>query len=335
MKKIIITGAGGYIGSIATYLFLKKGYEVVAIDNFSSGFRQPLEKMIKDFGEDRMRFYAKDLTTDLSPLFKIEKNISAIIHYAAKASVDESMHQPQKYFYNNCYGSLNLLQAMADFGINKIIFSSTCAVYGQAQQIPVSEDHPVLPTNPYGESKLMIEKMIKWFGELLGLKYVILRYFNVARALDDGSICDSKKPSVHLVQNVVRSAMNISSFFLTCPEVETLDHSPIRDFVNVVDLNEAHIAGLEHLEHGGKSEIINLGTRTGHSVLEIISKVKELTGATFELKKTTPRLGEYAKMIASTDKAEDILHWKQQRSLDATIKSLIAWYKKYPQGWDH
>ncbi|OGK21855.1 UDP-glucose 4-epimerase GalE [Candidatus Roizmanbacteria bacterium RIFCSPHIGHO2_02_FULL_37_13b] len=333
MKKIIITGAGGYIGSISTYLFLKKGFEVVAIDNFSTGFRQPLEKMIKEFGDDKLRFYSKDLTSDLTPLFKIEKNISAVIHYAASASVDESMHQPQKYFYNNCYGSLNLLQSMINFGINKIIFSSTCAVYGDSTHIPIDENHSTEPLNPYGESKLMTEKMISWFGKLLGIKYVILRYFNVAGALDDGEIGDSKKPSVHLIQNVVRGTLKIAPFYLTCPEVDTPDRSPIRDYVNVVDLNEAHIASLEHLEHGGKSEIINLGTGRGYSVLEIVSKVKELTGAEFELRKTAPRQGEYAKMIASTKKAKDLLKWSHKRSLDDTIDSLIKWYKKYPNGW--
>ena len=207
-KKILITGAGGYIGSVATYLFLKDGFEVVAIDNFSTGFRQPLELLEKKFGEEQFRFYTKDLISDLEPLFKIESGIDMVIHYAAPNNVDESMKDPQKYFKTVSLG-INLLDTMLKHKIKNIVFSSTCAVYGEAQYSPIDESHPTNPVNPYGESKLMVEKIIEWYGKTLGLNYIILRYFNVCGASDDGLIGDSKKPSRHLMQNAVPSALCI------------------------------------------------------------------------------------------------------------------------------
>lgn len=332
-KKILITGAGGYIGSIAVYLFLKKEYEVIGIDNFSTGYRQPLELLQRKFSPKKFRYYEADLKKDLTPIFEKEKEILAVVHYAASCVVDESMKKPEQYFSNNLGGSFNLLTTMVKYKVKNIIFSSTCAVYGEAKYIPLDEEHPTNPTNPYGESKRMVEKMIEWFGKLKNLNYVILRYFNVCGASDDGLIGDSKKPSTLLVQNAVRGALRISPFYLTCPRVDTKDETPIRDYINVVDLNEAHLKALEYLLKNSKSEIINLGTGTGNSVLEIVDKVWKVTGIKFKLRKTTPRQGEYAKMIASIKKAKKILHWQPSRSLTDSIKSLSLWYKKHPYGW--
>lgn len=334
MKKILITGAGGYIGSVATSLFLEKDYEVVAIDNFTTGYREPLELLEKKYGEGKLRFYKKDLTSDLAPFFNIENGIEAVVHYAASCSVDESVKNPQKYFYNNTYGSYNLLTSMVAAGIKQVVFSSTCAVYGEAQTVPIDESHSTNPTNPYGESKRMIEKIIEWYGTSLGLKYVILRYFNVAGATIDGALGDSKKPSVHLIQNAVRGALEIEPFMLTCPEVDTPDKTPIRDYVNVVDLNEAHVAAVDYLSNSKQSEIINIGTGTGNSVLEIVDTVKKVTGASFTFDKTTPRQGETAKMIASIEKADRVLGWKPHRTIEDSITSLVAWYKAHPNGWN-
>lgn len=334
MAKILITGAGGYIGSVATHLFLEKGYEVVAIDNFTTGFRQPLEYLIKKYGEEKLRFYTKDLTTDLSPVFKIETGIEAVVHYASSCDVNESMSHPERYFNNNVAGAHNLLQAMSAAQIKKIIFSSTCAVYGEAEYVPVDEKHPTKPTNPYGESKLMVEKMIEWYGKLKGFSYVVLRYFNVCGATDDGAIGDSKKPSRHLVQNAVRGALGIEPFYLTCPTVDTPDKTPIRDYVNVVDLNEAHVLAVEHVLAHKKSEIINLGTGNGNSVLEIVQEVQKETGTQFELDKSTPRQGEYAKMIAQIEKAQTVLGWAPKRTIKDSVSSLVTWYKAHPNGWE-
>jgi UDP-glucose 4-epimerase len=339
-NKILITGAGGYIGSVATYLFLKKGYDVVGIDNFSTGYRQPLQLLQKNFSSKKFRFYETDLKENFAPIFDKEVKsggkaaFDAVIHYAASCVVDESMKKPEKYFSNNVGGSCNLLTTMVKYGVKNIVFSSTCAVCGEAKHVPVDEDHPTNPTNPYGESKRMVEKMMEWIGKIKNLNYVILRYFNVCGASDDGLIGDSKKPSTLLVQNAVRGALGIAPFYLTCPQVATPDKTPIRDYINVVDLNEAHLKALEHLLNGGKSEIINLGTGTGNSVLEIINKVWEVTGTKFKLQKTNPRQGEYAKMIASIKKAKKILHWQPSRSISDSIKSLSLWYKKHPCGWE-
>lgn len=335
MKKILITGAGGYIGSISTYLFLEQGYHVVALDNFETGYKQPLDLLQKKYGSDKLKIYEADLTKDLSFVFQEEKDIEAVIHYAASCKVDESMKKPDKYFINNVFGSQKLLQAMNEAGVKKIIFSSTCAVYGDAQYVPIDERHPTNPANPYGESKRMTEKIIEWCGKIYGFQYVILRYFNVCGASDDGLIGDSKKPSVLLVQNVVRGALGLEPFYLTYPEFDTPDRSPIRDYINVVDLNEAHLKALEYLVNGGQSQIINLGTGAGNSVLEVVEKVEQETGKTIERKKAADlRQGEYPTMIASIEKAKSVLGWTPKRGLKESVDSLIKWYSEHPQGWD-
>ena len=182
--------------------------------------------------------------------------------------------------------------------------------------------------------KKMVEEIIEWFGKTKNLNYMILRYFNVCGASDDGEIGDSKKPSSLLVQNAVRGALGIEPFYLTCPTVSTPDQTPIRDYINVVDLNEAHISSLEYLLKGGKSETLNLGTGSGNSVLEVLKTVEKVTDVEFDIQKTTPRLGEYAKMIADIKKVNKVLGWKPKRNLETSIRSLVLWYKKHPQGWE-
>ena len=338
-KKILITGAGGYIGSVATYLFLQNGYEVVGVDNFSTGYRHPLDLLQSKFGKEKFRFYEQDLQQELNSIFEKETKsggaaFDAVVHYAAHCLVDESMKKPKKYFKNNLLGTLNLLENMTKYEVMNLVFSSTCAVYGEAEYVPVDEKHPTKPSNPYGESKLMAEKIIGWFGNLKDIRYCILRYFNVCGASDDGLVGDSKKPSSLLVQNTIRGVLGIEQFFLTCQEVDTPDKTPIRDYVDVVDLNEAHLKALEYLFNGGKSEIVNLGTGTGNSVLEIVREVEKATGKKIELKKTTSRQGEYAKMIASIEKAGKVLGWKPKRRIEDSIKSLIKWYRGHPNGWE-
>jgi UDP-glucose 4-epimerase len=334
--KILITGAGGYIGSIATSVFLQAGYEVVAIDNFSSGFKQPLELLQKKYGSEKLRFYQLDLLTDsISDLFKKEERIEAVIHYAGSCSVDESMHNPEKYFQINAQATERLLQAMTDATIDTLIFSSSCVVHGESDGTPVTEEHALMPTSPYGESKKMAEKIITWFGSQKGIKYVILRYFNVCGAAEQGELGDSKKPSMHLMQNAVKGALGLSQFYLTCGKMDTPDQTPIRDYVDVLDVNTAHLKALEYLAQGGENNIINIGTGKGMSVLEIVKAVEKQTGVSLSTQLTTPRQGEYARMTASFDKAKKILNWNPQRTLEQSIESLIAWYKKNPQGWEY
>ncbi|MFH0979750.1 MAG: UDP-glucose 4-epimerase GalE [Candidatus Roizmanbacteria bacterium] len=334
MSKILITGCAGYIGSIAADLFLKSGYQVIGIDNFQTGYKRPIEILQERYG-DKFKFYEVDLKNDLSPLLEKEKDISVIVHYAASCVVDESMKNPHKYFQNNVLGSLNLLEALMKYKINKLVFSSTCAIYGEAKTVPITEDHSTNPNNVYGESKLIVEKMIKWYGEVKELNYVVLRYFNVSGASEDGVFGYSKHPSTHLTENAVKSSLGIVPFYLTYQKAETPDGSPIRDYINVLDLNEAHMKAVDYLAKGGNSQFINLGTGTGNSVLEIVNKVKELTGKKFEVKTTDkPREGEAPKLVASIDKAKKILGWEPKRTIEDSVKSLLIWYKNHPQGWE-
>jgi len=333
MTKILITGCAGYIGSIAVDLFLEKGYQVIGLDNLITGYREPMDLLAKKY-PGKFTFYESDLRDDLSPIFEKERNISAVIHYAASCVVDESMKNPGKYFGNNVGGTANLLTMMDKFGVKKIIFSSTCAVYGEEQYMPIDEKHPLNPTGPYGASKKMSEEVIEWFCKLKGFQYVILRYFNVCGANKDGSIGDSKKPSTLLVQNTVRGALGIEKFYLTCPEVNTPDKTPIRDYVDVVDLNEAHLKAVEYLLNTKKSEIINLGTGTGYSVLEVVKQVNKLTKKEIPLEKANTRLGDDPKKIADIKKAKEVLGWQPKRSLEDSVKSLLLWYEKHPNGWE-
>ncbi len=331
-KKIMITGAGGYIGSVAADLFLKSGYEVIGLDNFQTGYKEPLE-LLKNEYSGKFRYYEIDLKQDLSPIFEKEPGISAVIHYAASCLVDESVRLPGKYFLNNVAVTSNLLGTMDKFNIKNIIFSSTCAVYGEAEYYPIDEKHPLNPTTPYGASKKMAEEIIQWFAKLKGFQYMILRYFNVCGAAADGSIGDSKKPSSLLVQNAVRGALGIEKFYLTCPEVDTPDKTPIRDYIDVIDLNEAHLKALEYLISTGKSDVINLGTGTGSSVLEVVNQVKKLTGIEIPIEKANTRLGDDAKKIADIKKAKEVLDWAPKKTIEDSVKSLLIWYKNHPNGW--
>lgn len=335
MIKLLVTGGGGYIGSNACKQLLDEGYELVVIDDFSSGFRQPLELLIKHYGRTKIRFYDQDIRGDLSFIFEKEKNIRAVIHYAGVCSVNESMLNPYKYFSINTTGTNNLLNQMAKFKIKNIVFSSSCAVYGEAIRTPIDEGHPPIPTSPYGQSKLMSEQIIQWFSRSLGINYIILRYFNVCGASNDGNFGDSKKPSVHLVQNAVRGSMGLEPFFLTCTKVNTRDNTPIRDYVDVVDLNVAHLNALKLLLKERENLIINLGTGKGHSVLEIVKTVQKITGSKLTINQGFGREGEYAQMVASNARARKLLRWKPERTLEDSVKTLVRWYTSRPNGWEN
>jgi UDP-glucose 4-epimerase len=208
-------------------------------------------------------------------------------------------------------------------------------VYGESQYLPVDEQHPVQPANPYGESKLLSEKMIGWYGSIHGFCYTILRYFNVCGASSDGCIGDSKRPSQLLMQNAVRGAMKIEPFYLTCPVAATPDRTPIRDYIDVEDLVAAHAAALHYLDAGGASDIFNLGTGAGYSVKQIVSKVEEVCGVSIPMVKGETRKGEYSSIYARPDKANTTLQWKTRKDLTASIRSLRKWYEGHPQGFRH
>jgi len=333
-KKILVTGGAGYIGSHAVKALLEQGYGVVVFDNLFRGFKEAIDVLKKNFS--RLKFYQGDLRnyTDVAQVFKKEP-IKEVMHFAALCLVSESMEKLGEYFENNVLGTSNLLKAMARFNVDKLIFSSTCAVYGESQYLPVDEKHPTNPNSPYGESKLMAEKEIYWFGQLKDLKYVILRYFNVTGASSDGLIGDSKKPSQLLVQNAVRGALNIEPFQLTCPKVDTADGTPIRDYLNVEDLAAAHLKALDYLARGGRSDIFNLGTGQGNSVLEIINSVQKITKVKFPVSKGETRRGEYAQVYADISKAKKALKWEPRKTITDSILSLVKWYKNRPNGWSY
>ncbi|MBI4252563.1 UDP-glucose 4-epimerase GalE [Candidatus Uhrbacteria bacterium] len=329
-----VTGAGGYIGSVATYLFLSNGVRVIAVDDFSTGFRAPLNLLRERF-DSQVTWYERDVRVGCDDIFQMHPDIDVVVHFAARCSVDESVADPLLYFNRNVAGTLALLRSMKTAGIRRIVFSSTCAVYGDAQYVPVDEHHPCVPCNPYGESKRMVEKILERCAARGELQYMVLRYFNVCGASDDGLIGDSKKPSLLLVQNAVRGALGIESFYLTCQAVDTPDGTPIRDYVNVVDLCDAHLKAAELLIGGYHDALLNLGTGAGFSVLEILSAVEQITGKTLQRKDTTPRKGEYAKMIASHTAATRLLGWKPQRSIRESVESLVRWYTSHPHGWEN
>jgi len=336
-KNILVTGAGGYIGSVTTDLLLQKGFNVMALDNFSRGYKSPLVYLQNKYGKDKITWYQKDLIKDnLDDLFKKEK-IDLIIHFAALCNVGESWEKPELYFGNNVVGLQKLSETAIKNNVNKIIFSSTCAVYGDAKHTPIDEKHPLAdPASPYGASKKICEEILSWYSKTNKMKYVFLRYFNVTGATDDSSLGDSKNPSFHLIQNAVKGALGIDKFELNYAPVNTPDGSPIRDYTNVVDLADAHMRAVEYiLNEENKSDVFNLGTGTGNSVLEIINLVKEKTGVDFEANMSqNRRKGEADKMIADITKSEKVLDWKPTHTLEQSIDSLIAWYKKYPKGWN-
>jgi UDP-glucose 4-epimerase len=328
MKKLLVTGAAGYIGSIACLEFLRNGFEVVAVDNLSAGYRSPIEILEKEFGTKAIRFYQYDLRDTLDELFKKEKNIDAVIHFAGVCIIDESMKNPSKYFSNNFIASQNLLDTMVRFSIHRIIFSSSCSVYRDTQARFYRENSPLQPSNPYGESKLLVEKVLAWYSQIFDLQYITLRYFNVCGAENDGIFGDSKNPSHLLVHNAIQGALQLRPFYVTCPTFETEDRSPVRDYVNVLDLIDAHIKSLTYFEHANDNQTLNLGTGIGYSVYEVIKKVEEITKKTLPIQKKNVRLGEYSTRVASNKKAKKVLDWKPRYSLDDSIQSALRWYTK-------
>lgn len=331
-KKILITGGAGYIGSHAIKLFLEREFEVISFDNLSRGFKKPLD-ILKKFG--KLKIVKGDLRNkkDIQKVFSNNK-IDAVIHFASLCSVNESMEKPELYFENNVIGSMNLFEAMREAGVKNIIFSSTCATYGETKYLPVDENHPQNPANPYGESKMLTERILRWYGDLHDFKYIIFRYFNVCGANIDGIIGDSKKPSSLLAQNAVRGAMGIEPFFYTCPKVDTPDGTPIRDYIDVEDLVGAHYLAYEYLSKiDGGGEVFNLGNGTGWSVKEIVSKVEKEFNKKIIKKKGKARKGEYVKIYSDPSKAFKMLRWKPKKSIEKSILSLRRWYEKHPHGY--
>lgn len=335
MKTIVVTGGAGYIGSHAVFLLAQQGYHVVIVDNLSRGYMQCVEFLQSRFS-GQIEFRKADLLDlpSIQAVFR-EFHVDAIMHFAAFCVINEASEHPERYYINNSMGSVNLISAMTEYGVKDIIFSSTCAVYGDNQYLPLDELHPVKPLNAYGNSKLLVELVLKDYHLNQGLNFVILRYFNVCGAQEEGLLGDSKKPSMSMMQNAVRGALGIEPFKFTCPVVDTPDGSPIRDYINVVDLGNAHIAALEYLAKGKPSDIFNVGTGTGSSVKEIVDRVEEIVGGKIESVMGEISKANAAKVYASIDKAQSILGWKPTHTVDESIQSLALWYRAHPHGWDY
>ncbi len=332
MKKLLVTGGAGYIGSHAVLELLSQNRPVVIFDNLERGYADAVTELQK-IGP--VEFVRGDLRSeaDVEKLFS-EYDIETVLHFAALCTPDESVSHPAMYYENNVAGTANLLEAMKRHGVDKIIFSSTCAVYGEVKKLPVDESHPFAPVNPYGHSKLLAEEVIAYYGRLAGIRSVIFRYFNVCGADAEGRIGDSKRPSQLLMQNAVRGALGLEPFAYTCPPARTPDGTPIRDYIDVRDLVAAHALAVGYLEKGGESVVLNLGTGTGRSVKEIVQAVEQSLSVSIPETPGNLRQGEYDEIYADPAKAAEILDWKASRSLEESISGLVAWYRKHPQGYE-
>jgi UDP-glucose-4-epimerase GalE len=248
------------------------------------------------------------------------------MHFAASAYVGESITHPQKYFQNNVVNSLALLDAIRDAGVTKVVFSSTCATYGNPVRLPIDESHPQDPVNPYGDSKLFIEKALRWYGEAYGLRWVVLRYFNAAGADVEGEIGETHDPETHLIPLVIQAANGTrTGFSIFGTDYETPDGTAIRDFIHVDDLARAHVLAIEHLVNGGEGGAFNLGTGNGHSVREIIAAVERHSGLEVPVHEKPRRMGDPGRLIAAAERARQILGWKPAHGLDSIIATAWAW----------
>ncbi|GJM81588.1 UDP-glucose 4-epimerase GalE [Paenibacillus sp. HMSSN-139] len=299
---ILVTGGAGYIGSHTVAALLEQGREVVVIDNLQTGHRGAL------LGG---KLYEGDLRDKalLAKLFA-ENEIEAVIHFAANSLVGESMKDPVKYFDNNVYGTLCLLDAMDQANVRKIVFSSTAATYGEPEKVPIEETDPTRPTNVYGETKLTMERMMAWFDQVLGIKYVSLRYFNAAGAHESGKIGEDHRPESHLIPLIIQAALGQRpSIQVFGDDYNTGDGTCVRDYIHVSDLADAHLRAVDHLLGGGESDVFNLGNGQGFSVKEVIETVKDVTGRDFPVVISPRRAGDPAVLIASSDKARRVLGW--------------------------
>ncbi|MGM1046699.1 MAG: UDP-glucose 4-epimerase GalE [Bacillota bacterium] len=324
---ILVTGGAGYIGSHTVAELLERGEEVVVIDSLETGHREAL------LGG---KLYEGDLRDKslLKALFA-ENKIDAVIHFAASSLVGESMKDPVKYYDNNVNGALCLLEAMNEAGVRKIVFSSTAATYGEPEKVPIEEKDRTQPTNVYGETKLMMERMMSWFDKVLGIKYVSLRYFNAAGSHASGKIGEDHRPESHLIPIVLQTALkqrdHISVFGEDYP---TADGTCIRDYIHVSDLADAHIRAVDYLRRGEDSNVFNLGNGLGFSVKEVIETSKQVTGRDIPVVMEARRAGDPAVLVASSEKARSILGWNPSyNKLEDIIESAWRWHNSHPHGY--
>ncbi len=326
--KILVVGGAGYIGSHAVKQLMEKNIDVVVIDSLETGHKESIQKSVP--------FYHLDIRNKeaLKEVFEKEQ-FDGVMHFAANSLVGESMVKPLKYYNNNVHGAQTLLEVMVETGVKYIVFSSTAATYGDIETMPITEEMAACPTNTYGETKLAIEKMLKWTSKAHDLHYVCLRYFNVAGADLSGEIGEAHTTETHLIPLILQVPLSqrphISVFGDDYP---TKDGTCIRDYIHITDLVDAHLLAFNYLTKGGESNIFNLGSNSGYSVLEMIEAAREVTGHEIPLVISEKRAGDPAVLIASSDKARKVLGWSPKYTdVKAIITSAWNWHKSHPNGY--
>ena len=326
--SILVLGGAGYIGSHTVKALCDEGVNTVVADNLSTGYAAAVDK--------RARFYKGDISDQafLNALFNKE-HIDGVIHFAAYSLVGESVSNPLKYYENNLSGTRVLLEAMVAHKIDKIVFSSTAATYGEPERMPIDERDRTCPTNPYGETKLAMEKMFYWTAKAHGLRYVSLRYFNACGADESGEIGEAHAPESHLIPLILQvpngQRAHISVFGSDYP---TKDGTCVRDYIHVTDLAQAHILAMRYLENGQESNIMNLGNGVGFTVQEVIETARRVTGHAIPAVISSRREGDPAQLIASSEKAKQVLGWRPQHAeLEEIIASAWNWHKRHPNGY--
>ncbi|HEY9693684.1 MAG TPA: UDP-glucose 4-epimerase GalE [Oculatellaceae cyanobacterium] len=327
-QTILVTGGAGYIGSHAVLALQQAGYEVIVLDNLSYGHRELVEQVLK------VKLIVGD-TSDralLDQLFATH-NIAAVMHFAAYIAVGESVVEPAKYYRNNVIGTLTLLEAMLNASINKFIFSSTCALYGEPKTVPIPEDHPFNPISPYATSKLMVEQMLSDFDVAYNLKSVRFRYFNAAGADPNGLLGEDHSPETHLIPLVLLTALGKrDSVSIFGTDYDTRDGTCIRDYIHVTDLAQAHVLGLDYLLKGGESQVFNLGNGNGFSVREVIETAKQVTGKEIKIVESDRRPGDPPILVGSSDKARTILGWNPKYpEVNEIITHAWQWHQQRHQ----
>ena len=326
--KLLVLGGAGYIGSHTATELLDNGHEVVIADNLVTGYREAVpEKATFYQGDLRDKDFLVDLLT--------KEKVDAVIHFAAFSLVGESVINPLKYYEYNLYGTKVLLDAMIETGVDKIVFSSTAATYGEPENIPILESDRTCPTNPYGETKLAMEKMISWAAKAHGLHFVSLRYFNACGAHKSGKIGEAHNPESHLIPLVLQVPNGKREFVsIYGNDYDTPDGTCIRDYIHVTDLAKAHILAVEYLMNGGESDIFNLGNGVGYSVKEVIETARKVTGHPIPAKEEARRAGDPARLVASGEKARKILGWEPEiKDLADIISSAWKWHKAHRDGY--
>lgn len=326
---ILVPGGAGYIGSHTVDRLIEKGFDVVVVDNLVTGHLESVN--------DKAKFYRGDIRDKefLNDVFDKE-DIDGVIHFAANSIVPESMEKPLKYFDNNTGGMITLLEVMRDHDVKCIVFSSTAATYGEPESIPVKETDSQVPTNPYGESKLMMEKMMKWADVAYGIKFTALRYFNVGGAKMDGSIGEDHSPETHLIPIILQVAQGTrDKLQIFGNDYPTKDGTNVRDYVHVMDLADAHILAMNRLLKGGDSQAFNLGSSTGFSNREMLETARKVTGKEIPAEDAPRRPGDPSTLVADSTKAREVLGWKPQHDNVADIiASAWKWTQKHPNGYE-